>query len=124
METMIELKNIPVSYSKEFNYPIWEGEYPKCKEVEAKQEWLEEVVVDDPSITMRFSYPLSRDVFFDFDAPEDGFTRRELIDAIRLGYHHIYDSKSSEVCCHGIGDLVIDSIVCECGIQYHPIILL
>lgn len=145
MGTTIDLKNIPVSYSKDFNYPYWKGEYPNHERVDANIEWLEEVVIDEPSITMRFSYPLSGDVFFDFDAPEEGFTRRELINAIRLAYHYIYEEEtrtssveemnmeplanrnetngSYGVCCHGIGDLVIDSVVNEGGIQYHPIIL-
>lgn len=86
------METLDINYYDKF----WGEEYP-ARVVGFKDPNIVDNLIDPdklitPSkdIKIRFDYPLSRPVVLSFSNP-DGFTRKQLFEAIYAGYKHIYD---------------------------------
>jgi len=83
----------------------------------------EEIIIADETITIWFSYPLKKEVYFRFSNP-GGFNRLNLFESIYEGYVRIYCSEDAHIMMsgkkkYGIWGHCMDDLIIE-SIRYDP----
>lgn len=70
-----------------------------------------EIVIEEPNVTIKFNYPFRITRYIKFSNDGSGFTRKQIIDLILNKYKKIYEDRENwQIYGHALGDLLLHSM--------------